>query len=945
MQQAVLESSPRLGSYLPCPTPSLREALAAQSGSSAGPRKRLGALLVEVGTISAEQLDACLEAQRVDRLRRCALFANFPRSDLVRLAAAFEEVTLDAGTLFITEGSMDTQLFVVASGELEVFHTDEQDDEVPIARVYPGEPVGELGYVTGGRRTASVRALKRCELLRTEYDTFRSLLDSMPRLSQAFLDITVRRLVQTSEKFAERQQRLKRVEYSLQELTDLVDLSEVAGADAGIEELLARLARAVRAMLGAERGILYLVDAATGELWSRVAESGNVQELRVPGGKGIAGWVAEYKEVLNLKDAAADYRFRVETDQYPGSRTDTVLCAPIWTPANVLLGVVQVINKRDGVFADHDETLIRAFASQAAIALENFSLHGEMLENHRRMALLLELANAVGTTLDFRELIRRVVERITDALHCERTSFFVVDERTRELWSLEFQGNELAEIRFPMSAGLAGECATTSQAIRVEDAYADPRFNREIDLKTGFHTRNILCMPVINRDKLTTGVIECMNKKQGVFSEEDTRLLRALSAQVSVALDNAKLHAREVETRSYLERVQGSISSAILTLDECHGVVVCNRAAECLLGLGVTDPGTEPDVRSILGEANGHILELVDEAYRRRRSVNRDELLLAHADGTPSTINLSIAPLEDADRQFKGLVLVLDDITREKRVRSAFGQYLAPAVIDELLANPDKLKLGGEKRELTAMFTDIEGFTTLTEGVDPERLVSLLHEYFDMACGIVLHHGGTIDKIVGDALHVIFNAPVQVEDHAARAVACALELSRCSRELTSRQRERGLALGRTRIGINTGACVVGNFGGSTRFDYTAHGDAINTAARLEGANKHLGTSICISESTVAQCGAELHFRPIGRLLLQGKKEAVAVFEPVAGDGPESAAAQAYLEAYTALAEQRPDAADRFQDLTARFPGDALINLHTRRLAEGAAGVDVVLEAK
>lgn len=943
MQQAVLESSPRLGSYLPCPTPTLREALAAQAGSSAGPRKRLGALLVEVGGISAEQLEACLEAQRVDRLRHCALFANFPRSDLVRLAAAFEEVTVDPGTLFINEGSLDTQLFVVASGELEVFHTDEQGDEVPIARVYPGEPVGELGYVTGGRRTASVRALKRCELLRTEYDTFRSLLDSLPKLSQAFLDITVRRLVHTSEMFAERQQRLKRVQHSLQELTDLLDLSELAGADAGIEDVLARLVRTVRSMLGTERGILYLVDGATGELWSRVAEGGDVRELRVPRGKGIPGWVAEHKEVLNLKDTAGDYRFSEETEQYPGSRTETVLCAPIWTPANILLGVVQVINKRDGDFTDHDETLIRAFASQAAIALENFSLHGKMIENHRRMALLLELANTIGTTLDFRELIHRVVARITDALHCERTSFFVVDERTRELWSLEFQGDELEEIRFPMSAGLAGECATTSQAIRVDDAYADPRFNREIDLKTGFRTRNILCMPVINRDQRTTGVIECMNKKQGGFSEEDTGLLRALSAQVSVALDNAKLHAREVEMRSYLERVQGSISSAILALDESHGVVVCNRAAERLLS--VTDPGRETDAKKILGDANEHILELVDEAYRRRRSLNRDELLLTHADGTSSTINMSIAPLEDADQQFKGLVLVLDDITREKRVRSAFGQYLAPTVIEELLANPDKLKLGGEKRELTAMFTDIEGFTTLTEGVDPERLVSLLHEYFDIACGIVLRHGGTIDKIVGDALHVIFNAPVQVEDHAARAVDCALELSRCSRELTARQRERGLALGRTRIGVNTGPCVVGNFGGSTRFDYTAHGDAINTAARLEGANKHLGTSICISESTVAQCGAELRFRPIGRLLLKGKKETIAVFEPVAGNGQKSVAAQDYLEAYAALAEQRPDAADRFRDLAARFPDDPLIGLHARRLVEGATGVDMVLEAK
>jgi adenylate cyclase len=943
MQQVAVESAPRLGSYLPCPTPLVREALEIQAGLPQTSRKRLGALLVEASTISPEQLRASLEAQRVDRLRRCSLFANFPRSDLVQLSAAFDEITVDAGAVFINEGELDPHLFVVASGELEVFCTDEQGDEVPIARVYPGEPVGELGYVTGGRRTASVRVLKRCELLRTEYEQFRGLLESMPRLSQAFLDVSVRRLIHTSEMFAERQQRLKRVEHSLNELTDLLDLTEITSADVGIQGLLERLVRTARSMLGAERGSLFLIDNHSGELWSRVVEGTEVKEIRIPRGEGIAGWVAEHKEVLNIKNAYQDYRFRKETDMATGYRTNSVLCAPIWSHSNVMLGVVQLINKRDGIFSAYDETLIRAFASQASIALENYNLHGKMVENHRRIALLLDLANAIGSTLDFQELIHQVVERITEALECERSSFFVVDESTRELWSMESQGEELQEIRFPMNTGLAGECATESEPIVVDDAYADPRFNPDIDRKTGFRTRNILCMPVVNRDKLTTGVIECMNKKQGGFSEEDMKLLRALSAQVSVALDNARLHAREVEMRTYLERVQGSISSAIVTLDESYGLVVCNRAAEKLLRAG--NGQKESDIRKILGDGNRDILEVVEQAYRNRASANRDELMLKHSEGSTSTINMSIAPLEDAEQAFKGLVLVLDDITREKRVRSAFGQYLAPAVIEELLENPDKLKLGGEKRELTAMFTDIEGFTTLTENMDPESLVALLHEYFDMACEIVLRHGGTIDKIVGDALHVIFNAPVQVPDHAARAVRCARELAHFSQQVMADQRKRGLALGRTRIGINTGPCIVGNFGGTARFDYTAHGDAINTAARLEGANKHLGTTICVSESTMTQCGDEIAFRPIGRLLLKGKSESISVFEPL-DEGSEAAAARdAYIEAFESLTSKCSDAARKFRDLALQFADDPLIRLHAQRLEAGQTGTELILESK
>lgn len=268
-----------------------------------------------------------------------------------------------------------------------------------------------------------------------------------------------------------------------------------------------------------------------------------------------------------------------------------------------------------------------------------------------------------------------------------------------------------------------------------------------------------------------------------------------------------------------------------------------------------------------------------------------------------------------------------------RQVRNAFNHYLAPSVIEQLLADPDRLVLGGEKRETTHLFTDLAGFTSLTERIEPTVLVRLLNEYLDETSSIVLQHGGTIDKIVGDALHVMFNAPSEQPDHAERAVVCAMELDRFCQNFRSKQVAQGIDLGETRIGVNTGSVVVGNFGGTARFDYTAHGDAINTAARLEGANKYLGTRICVSGTTATECPA-IHFRPIGRLVLKGKAEGIEVYEPLPHGEAGYEKTENYLGAYRLLEKADPNAAQAFHHLAQQFPEDNLIAFHAKRLVAG-----------
>jgi class 3 adenylate cyclase len=276
-------------------------------------------------------------------------------------------------------------------------------------------------------------------------------------------------------------------------------------------------------------------------------------------------------------------------------------------------------------------------------------------------------------------------------------------------------------------------------------------------------------------------------------------------------------------------------------------------------------------------------------------------------------------------------------------LRSAFSHFLAPTVVDALVADPGRLRLGGERRELSFLFTDIAGFTTLAERMSPEPLLAMLNRYLDGVIEIVTEEGGTIDKLVGDAVHVMFNAPLIQPDHARRAVRCALRIDAFCREFERRMLAEGIPLGPTRIGVHTGETVVGNMGGSVRFDYTATGDAINVAARLESANRHLGTRICAGERTVSLCDG-IGFRPIGHVLLKGKSSGLQVHEALP-DRFDPAHRDAYLEAYAQMAAGDPGAGKTFTDLTARFPDDMLIRLHATRLAEGARDARIALEEK
>ena len=279
----------------------------------------------------------------------------------------------------------------------------------------------------------------------------------------------------------------------------------------------------------------------------------------------------------------------------------------------------------------------------------------------------------------------------------------------------------------------------------------------------------------------------------------------------------------------------------------------------------------------------------------------------------------------------------------EHQLKKAFSSYLAPALVERLVKNPEQLRLQGETRTMSFLFTDVSSFTRFVERSSPEQVVTIHNDYLDNVCRIIMDHGGTIDKIVGDAVVAIFNAPLDQPDHALRAVRCSLALDRFGREFVQRRERDGVEFGHTRVGVNTGSAVVGNFGGQRRFDYTAYGDVVNTTARLEAANKALGTRVCVADTTVGQCPGT-SFRPVGQLLLRGKESTVAAFEPVLASVTPIDNGVEYNEAHALLEQQPAQSLDAFERLIKHYPQDPLAQLYVSRLHSGKTGTMIDLSS-
>lgn len=655
----------------------------------------------------------------------------------------------------------------------------------------------------------------------------------------------------------------------------LLNVSRTVAAFETLDEMLVALVDMTTDAVGADRGTIFLNDCETGELYSRVAHGNLQREIRILNNRGVAGHVFTTGKGAIVHDAYADEHFDRSVDEQTGYQTKNMLCVPIRTVRGDIIGVAQALNNKRGRFTKKNLALLEAMTTQAAVALQSTQLVEQMRKSSLQEMEFFDVISDVTSEIDLGAILGKVMSQATKMLNAERSTFFLNDEKTNDLLSKIGEGLGATEIRLPNHLGIAGTVFTSGETVNIPYAYADLRFNPAFDKKTGFFTRSILCVPVINKAGKTIGVTQVLNKRGGPFTKEDESRLKAFTAQVSIALENAKLFDDVQNMKNYNEGMLESMSNGVITLNEDGKLVTCNSAGLRIMQVESEDILDRPSEEFFTG-ANAWILGKVRRVEETQTSDVTIDAELEFG-GEKISVNLTVLPLLSVERKRLGSMIIIDDISTEKRMKSTMSRYMDPGLVDQLLAGGEDF-LGGKSATATVLFSDIRGFTTLTEELGAQGTVSMLNEYFTIMVECIQREEGMLDKFIGDAIMAAFGVPIPHDDDEDRAVRTAIAMINA---LTAWNKERltdGKKPVNIGIGINTDLIVSGNIGSQKRMDYTMIGDGVNLAARLESACKQYYAKILISENTYKKLRGTYRSREIDRVVVKGKREPVGIYE-------------------------------------------------------------------
>ncbi|MGB2925413.1 MAG: GAF domain-containing protein [Limnothrix sp.] len=722
-----------------------------------------------------------------------------------------------------------------------------------------------------------------------------------------------------------------------QQFLRALDMINNEALETMLDQIMEAFTLKIGQILRAERTTIFLVDEDQQQLWSKIdrGRQNGPRNLRIPLKIGIAGHVAATGEILNITNAYEHPLFKKDIDERPGLLTKTLLCMPICSSSGKVVAVVQLVNKKNNsCFDKHDEDRFEEFASSIGIILETCQSFYVAARNQRGASALLKATSSLGQSLDLEATLQAVMEQARKLMQADRSTLFMLSKETGELWSKVDSGdhNQKLEIRIPSNRGIAGFVASTGQVLNIADAYADPRFDPGTDSRTGYQTRNILCMPVFNSSGELIAVTQLINKEQGSFSASDEEFMQAFNIQAGIALENAKLFENVLTEKQYQKDILESLSDAVISTDLQGRIVTINDAALELIGY-------PKDERQNTALRRLWECKLVDRQvwevipidnlqarledslqYATKSYVPEQDLRLGtvtlpgrscalavpqraaaeeyliwgevevvraeQVEAIARNINLSVNPLTNSEGQVRGGLVVIEDISQEKRMKSTLYRYMTPGVAEQVMALGDENLMVGERRDVTILFSDIRGYTTLTENLEATEVVSLLNQYFETMVESVFDYHGTLDKFIGDALMAVFGAPLPLEDHAWMSVKSALDMRRRLDEFNHSRvvdNQPRIDFG---IGISSGEVVSGNIGSQKRMDYTVIGDGVNVSARLESLTKQYLCDIIISENTLALCGDRLWVRELDKIRVKGKSTATKIYE-VIGDREQS----------------------------------------------------------
>ncbi|MFS0516914.1 GAF domain-containing protein [Nostoc sp. UIC 10607] len=737
-----------------------------------------------------------------------------------------------------------------------------------------------------------------------------------------------------------------------QQFLRAIELINNEALETMLEKVLEAITLKIGQILQAEHTAIFLVDYDKGQLWSKVPQDNTQKflEIRTPITVGIPGHVASTGQYLNISETYTHPLFSPELEKQMGYKIHNILCMPIISSKNQTVAVVQLANKTGNVpFNSDDEERFRDFAASIGIILESCQSFYVAARNQRGATALLRATQTLGQSLDLEATLQIVMEQARILMQADRSTLFLYRKEMSELWTkvaAAADGTNLIEIRIPVNRGIAGYVASTGEALNISDAYKDPRFDPTTDRKTGYVTRNILCLPVFNSANELIGVTQLINKQQNSFTASDEEFMRAFNIQAGVALENARLFENVLLEKQYQKDILQSLSDAVISTDMAGRIVTINDAALELLGCSIKDVNSKnnkllweqnligrlvwevvpienlqmrledslktgakhyvPEQSLIVGVSQVKSEELGVKSETQQSKFRNQDSILAVRDRTNPNVfipwnlpltpqsefltadevqklerstNLTVNPLTNPEGGVRGGLVVLEDISQEKRMKTTMSRYLTPHVAEQVMALGEDALMVGERKEVTILFSDIRGYTTLTENLGAAEVVLLLNQYFETMVEAVFNYEGTLDKFIGDALMAVFGAPLPLtENHAWRAVQSALDMRQRLEEFNQRRIIQAQPQIRIGIGISSGEVVSGNIGSRKRMDYTVIGDGVNLSSRLEAVTKDYGCDILLSEFTYQLCSDRIWVRQLDKIRVKGKHQAVNIYE-------------------------------------------------------------------
>ena len=544
---------------------------------------------------------------------------------------------------------------------------------------------------------------------------------------------------------------------------------------------------------------------------------------------------------------------------------------------NNLLGILFIGEKfMSQEFSDIDYKVLEIISNHLTEALYNYELIDNVEKKKTELNIkLLELETlfdigvAISSVLDINELAEEVLFRAVGILNASKGMFIYQNPNSPILdilsifnWSEEnFLLSNKIDVFKQMQNGNRGLILTNKHSTEVQKKLKED---------------NLLIVPLRANQNLLGYMILCDKEtRQGVeyFNDLDLDILTSLSNQAAVAMNNANLFKEITEAKQFNESILGSIATGVLTINAMGEIDSVNKAGEKILNL------TPEDILNnhymYVFDKDQEIIEIISKAEQNNKIITEINVPFLTV-SNESIVNISAAPRMNASGISEGIVIAIEDISDVSKVKNTFKRYVSKQVVDNLLEDETKLKLGGEEREVTILFTDIRGFTSMSENMTPEEIVTTLNEYFSEMIDIVFKYDGTLDKIIGDELMVVFGAPLAAKDDTERALKTAIEMQSKIQELNKSRKQRREEPVLVGAGINKGYVVSGNIGSRDMMDYTVIGDTVNLGARL--CSSAGPGEIIVSKEVVRRNKDKFSFEIMDPINVKGKKNKIEIFK-------------------------------------------------------------------